>query len=195
MNSPHLVAFAASSRAGSWNQQLLTAAVDAARAAGATVDVVDLRALALPIFDQDLQIAEGIPASARDFKQRLTASAGFLIASPEYNSSLSPLLKNALDWASRSETEDEPPLVAYRGKIAALFSASPSALGGLRGLVHLRSILGTIGVLVLPDQVCLTKAHEAFDATSGKLSDQRRQAQVTALANSLVTTARKLALG
>ncbi|MDP1592373.1 MAG: NAD(P)H-dependent oxidoreductase, partial [Prosthecobacter sp.] len=110
----------------------------------------------------------------------------FLIASPEYNSSITAVLKNALDWASRDESDDEPALSAYRGKTAALLSASPGALGGLRGLVHLRSILGNIGVIVLPDQVALPKAHEAFD-DAGQLKDQRPAKQVTALAQGLVS--------
>jgi NAD(P)H-dependent FMN reductase len=102
------------------------------------------------------------------------------------------VLKNAIDWVSRAETDDEPPLAAYRGKAAALFSASPGALGGLRGLVHLRSILGNIGVHVLPDQVCIGTAHEAF-AEDGSLADERKTAQVAALARKLVEFGGKLA--
>jgi chromate reductase, NAD(P)H dehydrogenase (quinone) len=118
-------------------------------------------------------------------------SDGFIIASPEYNSSITPVLKNAVDWASRTESEGEPPLAAYRGKVAALCSASPGALGGIRGLVTLRSILGNIGVVVLPDQVCISAAHEAFD-DSGKLKDERKTKQITALAKSLVNLVEKV---
>ena len=84
-------------------------------------------------------------------KSRAAMGRALLIAAPEYNSSLTPLLKNSIDWVSRA-TGDEPPLVAFQGKAAALMSASPGGLGGLRGLVHVRSILASIGVLVLPDQ-------------------------------------------
>ena len=155
MSQPKIVAFAGSLRTGSFNKKLLAIAVDAARAAGAEVTVVDLRELALPLFDQDIEDATGLPAGAKRFKALLVASDGFLIASPEYNSSITGALKNAIDWASRSETDDEPSLIAFRGKAAALCSASPGALGGLRGLVTVRSILGNIGVHVLPDQVSI----------------------------------------
>src|SRR5579862_2726196 len=170
MSQPKIVAFAGSLRAGSYNKKLLTVAVEAARAAGAEVTVVDLRELALPLFDQDIEDATGLPDGAKKFKTLLRASDGFLIAAPEYNSSITAALKNAIDWVSRPETDDEPSLVAFRGKAAALCSASPGALGGLRGLVTVRSILGNIGVHVLPGQVCISAAYEAFDE-GGQLKD------------------------
>ena len=191
MSQPKIVAFAGSLRAGSFNKQLVALAADAARAAGAEVTVVDLRELALPLFDQDLEDASGLPEGAKKFKALLRASDGFLIASPEYNSSVTAVLKNAIDWASRAESDDEPPLVAYKGKVAALCSASPGALGGLRGLVTLRSILGNIGVIVLPDQVCISTAHEAFDE-GGKLKDERKAKQIVSLARSLAEFLTKL---
>ncbi len=191
MNQPKIVAFAGSLRAGSFNKKLLAIAADAARAAGAEVTIIDLRELALPLFDQDLEDASGLPEGAKKLKGLLRASDGFLIASPEYNSSLTAALKNAIDWASRTESDDEPPLVAYRGKVAALCAASPGALGGLRGLVTLRSILGNIGVLVLPDQVAISKAHEAFD-DAGKLKDERKTKQIATLSRGLVDLLTKL---
>jgi chromate reductase, NAD(P)H dehydrogenase (quinone) len=190
MNSK-IVALAGSTRSGSFNKKLIALAADAARAEGADVTVVDLRDLALPLFDEDLEAASGLPAGAKKFKTLLRESDGFIIASPEYNSSITPVLKNAVDWASRAESEGEPPLAAYRGKVAALCSASPGALGGIRGLVTLRSILGNIGVVVLPDQVCISAAHEAFD-DSGKLKDERKTKQITALAKSLVNLVEKV---
>ena len=191
MNPPKIAAFAGSLRAGSFNKKLLAIAADAARTAGAEVTIVDLRELALPLFDQDLEDASGLPETVKKFKALLRASDGFLIASPEYNSSITGALKNAIDWASRAESDDESPLVAYKGKVAALLAASPGALGGLRGLVTLRSILGNIGVIVLPDQVTIPTAHEAFD-DAGKLKDERKAKQVVALANGLAGTVRKL---
>jgi NAD(P)H-dependent FMN reductase len=191
MSQPKIVAFAGSLRTGSFNKKLLALAADSARAAGAEVTVVDLRELALPLFDQDIEDASGLPEGAKKFKALLRASDGFLIASPEYNSSITAALKNAIDWASRAESNDEPPLVAYRGKAAALMATSPGALGGLRGLVTLRSILGNIGVLVLPDQVAIPTAHEAFDE-AGKLKDERKAKLVAKLATNLVETTTKL---
>jgi NAD(P)H-dependent FMN reductase len=192
MSTPKIVAFAGSLRTASFNKKLLAIAVEAARAAGAEVTVVDLRELALPIFDQDLEDASGLPEGAKKLKALLRASDGFLIAAPEYNSSITAALKNAIDWASRAETDDEPDLVAFRGKAAALMAASPGGLGGLRGLVTVRSILGNIGVLVLPDQVAIPVAHEAFD-DAGKLKDGRKAGQVAGLAKSLVELTKKLA--
>ena len=184
MNSPKILAFAGSTRTGSYNQKLVAAAAEYARSAGATVTVVNLRDLALPLFDQDLEDAHGLPAGAKQFKTLLREHDGFLIASPEYNSSFTPVLKNAIDWASRAESKDEPTLAAYRGKAAALLSASPGALGGLRGLVHLRALLGNLGVIVLPDQVAIGTAHEVFDE-AGQIKDERKAAQVANLARGL----------
>src|SRR5688572_21878569 len=159
MSQPKIVAFAGSLRAGSLNKKLLAIAVEGAREAGADVTVVDLRELSLPLYDGDLEDASGLPDGAKRFKALLIAADGLLIASPEYNSSISGALKNAIDWASRTETDDEPSLVAFRGKTAALLAASPGGLGGIRGLVTLRSILGDIGMILLPDQLCIPVAH------------------------------------
>jgi len=191
MSQPKIVAFAGSLRAGSYNKKLVALAAEAARAAGAEATVVDLRELALPVFDQDIEDTTGLPECAKKFKALLRASDGFLIASPEYNSSITAALKNAIDWASRAESDDEPSLAAFRGKAAALMSASPGALGGLRGLVTVRSILSNIGVLVLPDQIAINTAHEAFDE-AGKLKDERKAKQVAALARGLVELTTKL---
>jgi chromate reductase len=191
MSQPKILVFAGSTRTGSFNKKLAHIAETAAREAGADVTFVDLRDLALPLFDQDLEEASGLPEGAKKLKSLMRAHEGFLIASPEYNSSITGVLKNAIDWASRTETDDEPSLVAFRGKVAALFSASPGALGGLRALVHIRAILSNIGVLVLPDQVAISTAHEAFD-DSGHLKDERKAKQVAKLARTLVEYVEKL---
>lgn len=190
MNTPKILAFAGSTRSASYNKLLVRVAADAARAVGAEVTLLDLRDFPLPLFDEDLESEHGLPDNAKKLKALFRDHDAFLIASPEYNSSITAVLKNALDWASRGESDDEPALSAYRGKTAALLSASPGALGGLRGLVHLRAILGNIGVIVLPDQVALPKAHEAFDA-AGQLKEERPAKQVTALAQGLVSFLKK----
>ena len=187
---PKILAFAGSARSGSYNKKLVNAAADMARASGAEVTVIDLRDYPLPLFDEDLESASGLPENARKLKALLQSHQGLIIASPEYNSSVTALLKNAIDWASRAETETEAPLVAFRGRTAALLSASPGALGGLRGLVHLRAILSNIGVIVLPDQVTVPKAHEAFD-DAGKLKEERTAKQVSQLAAGLVAFLKK----
>ncbi len=189
-NAPRVLVFAGSSREGSFNKKLARFAARAAREAGAEVTYLDLREYPLPIYDGDLEAEQGLPANARALKDLFIAHDGLLIVSPEYNSSVTALLKNTIDWVSRP-VEGEPALAAFSGKIAAILSASPGALGGLRGLVHLRAILGNLGVLVLPDQLAISKAHEAFDA-EGNLADDRQSAGVRKIAMELVRVAEAL---
>ncbi len=189
-NAPKILAFAGSTREASYNKVLVKIAAQGAKAAGAEVTVVDLRDLPMPLFDEDLEAKEGLPDNAKTFKDLLLAHQGFLIAAPEYNSSITPVLKNAIDWASRP-LPGEPMLAAYTNKVAVIMSASPGALGGLRGLVHVRSILSSIGVLVLPDQKAIPKAYEAFDA-DGRLKDSTQHAGVEQLGSKLATVLTKL---
>lgn len=187
---PRLVAFAGSARTDSFNKKLVKIAIAGAEAAGAEVTYVDLRELNLPIYDGDEEARNGIPSGAQKLKKLMVESDGMLIASPEYNSSISGLLKNAIDWVSRPQP-GEPSLVAFRGKTAAIMSAAAGGLGGVRGLVHVRAILGNIGVIVLPDQVTIPAAHEAFTA-EGKLIDAGKQAATEKLAADLVALTAKL---
>lgn len=180
---PRILALSGSARSESFNTRALRIAAAAAQAAGAEVTIVDPRAYPLPLMDEDLERDEGTPENARRLKQLFLDHAGLLIAAPEYNSSITPLLKNTLDWVSRP-VPGEPRLAAYRGKVAALLSASPGALGGLRGLVHVRAILGNVGVIVLPEQHALAQAHEAF-APDGTLKDPRQQAAIEGVGRAL----------
>lgn len=191
MTTPKILAFAGSARAESFNRKLAAVAARGAQEAGAEVTLVNLGDFAMPIYHGDLEENEGIPAGALAFKKLLLEHDGLLIASPEYNSAFSPLLKNAIDWASRAESDDEPALAAYRGKVAAIMSASPGGLGGLRGLVFLRMLLENIGVMVLPKQRAISKAYEAFD-DAGELKDEREREGIHALAADLVATVAKL---
>ncbi len=169
---------------------LVRLAAEDARAVGAEVQVVDLRDLGLPLYDGDLEAASGLPEGAKKLKGLMRESQGFLIASPEYNSAMTGVMKNAIDWVSRPESDDEPPLVAFRGKVAALMAASPGALGGMRGLVQVRSILCNLGTLVLTEQVTVSSAYQAFDE-SGRLKDQGKAAEVKGLATSLIDFVKK----
>ncbi len=184
MSNPRILAFAGSARRDSLNRRLLVAAAAFAREAGADVTVADLADYPMPLFDQDLEAEVGRPDEVARFRGLMLEHDGFLIAAPEYNSSITPLLKNTIDWASRS-LADEPPLECFRGKTCGLLAASPGALGGLRGLVHVRAILSNIGVLVIPEQHALGSAHEAFDDDGG-LSDERAAGSVERVANRLV---------
>ena len=168
----HILAFAGSARKESLNRKLVAVAAGGARDAGAEVTLVDLRDFEMPIFCEDLEAEGGIPESALQFRELLKASDGFLIASPEYNSSFSGLLKNTIDWATRPH-EGEKPLECFNGKTAALVAASPGYFGGYRGLQQLRYLLGNIGVVVLPEMFSLPGAHEAF-AEDGSLKDDKQ---------------------
>ncbi len=185
-----LLAFSGSARSGSLNKILANAATEAARAAGAKVTLIDLRDFAMPVYDGDLEAKEGIPSKARELKALFMAHNGLLIASPENNASISSMLKNTLDWVSRPDSGQNG-LVPYQNKVAGLLSASPGALGGLRGLVHLRAILQTLNVQVISEQFALGRAHEAFDE-SGKLKDARQQAMLSGTMQRLVDVTARL---
>lgn len=174
-----ILAFSGSARRDSYNQKLVEIAADGARREGAQLTIVNLGDFDMPIFNEDWESTHGMPESAKLFKRLLIEHDGFLIASPEYNSAFSPLLKNAIDWASRRE-EGESPLLAYRGKYASIMSASPGGLGGLRGLVFLRLLLSNIGVIVLPGQQAVANAAKAFNE-DGTLCDPVMQQSVANL--------------
>lgn len=168
--TPKILAFAGSARKNSYNKLLVKIAADGAQKAGAFVTIIDLKDYPLPIFDEDIE-AEGVPENALKLKELMIEHHGFLIASPEYNSSISPLLKNVIDWTSRPH-QKQPALLCYTGKVASLLSTSPGALGGIRGLVTVRSILGNINTIVLPEQFVLPYAKENF-TPEGNITDTK----------------------
>jgi chromate reductase, NAD(P)H dehydrogenase (quinone) len=190
MTAPKILAFAGSARRDSWNQKLVRVAIAGAEAAGATVTYLDWRELPLPLYDGDLEEATGLPDNVLKVKALMQAHQGFLIACPEYNGSITPLLKNAIDWASRP-APGEASLACFKEKVAVLMSTSPGALGGLRGLVHVRAILSNIGVLVLPDQLAVGRAAEAF-AQNETLQDESQRVAVMQLGSKLATVLGKL---
>jgi NAD(P)H-dependent FMN reductase len=185
-----VLAFAGSLRSASLNKKLVRVAAQIAQRVGAEVTLVDLREFNMPLYDGDLEASSGIPEGAIRFKQLMNSHDALLISAPEYNSSISGALKNAIDWASR-QAPGEAPLQSLGGKVAGLLSASPGALGGLRGLVTVRSILGNLNVLVIPEQFALARAHEAFDE-SGNLTDPKQVAAVERVVNRLVAVTTKL---
>lgn len=158
-----LLAFAGSTRAGSYNQRLVDIAAQHARDAGAEVTSIHLKDFALPHYDEDME-ATAFPAKAHDLRALFIAHDGFLIASPEYNGGISGVLKNAIDWASRPlPGEPMSALTAFRGKVAGVMSASISPFGGLRGIMQLRQILGTIQTIVATENILVPLASKAFD--------------------------------
>src|ERR1043165_326879 len=133
--APRILAFSGSARRESFNKKLLAVAVEATRAAGGEVTVHDFNEFPIPLYHGDLEDAEGIPPNAQKLIDLITQHAGLLIASPEYNSQMTPLLKNAIDWCTRA---DENPLI---GKVAAVVSASPGMFGGVRSMTLARQLL------------------------------------------------------
>jgi NAD(P)H-dependent FMN reductase len=167
-----ILVLAGSTREGSFNRRLAHAAAAEARAQGAGVTHIELSDYELPIYNADLEAAEGLPENAAKLKDLFKAHRAVFIASPEYNSGVTPLLKNALDWVSRKGA-DEAGLQAYRGNVFAIGSAAPGAFGGMRSLLMLRQVLmvGT-GALVIPEQVAVPRAGDAF-GEDGSLADER----------------------
>ncbi|HEX4873078.1 MAG TPA: NAD(P)H-dependent oxidoreductase [Nevskiaceae bacterium] len=155
-----LLAFSGSLRRDSFNSRLLAAAV----AGAADVELIRLDAFALPLYDEDSERAGGLPEGARRLQALVREHSGLLLACPEYNSSFTPLLKNAIDWISRPQPGQPP---AFKGKVVGLLSASAGKLGGLRGLRHVRESLTGLSALVLPEQFALSGADQAFDEQGG----------------------------
>jgi chromate reductase, NAD(P)H dehydrogenase (quinone) len=182
---PRILAFSGSARKESLNKKLLAAVVEATRAAGAEVTLVDLNDLPMPLYHGDLEDESGMPPNAQKMVDLITQHQGLLIASPEYNSQITPLLKNTIDWATRA---DENPL---RGKVAAVVSASPGAFGGIRSMTLARQLLTHLGCHVLPAQCILPAADKAFDE-KGALKDERVLKSAKALATELVRVTTKL---
>ena len=191
MGKPRILAFAGSLRRDSFNKKLVKIAAQAARNAGAEVTEIDLKDYPLPIYDGDIEAESGLPENAKKLKALFLDHKALLLSCPEYNSSITGVLKNVIDWVSRS-APGEASLAAFSGKVVTLMAASPGALGGLRGLVHVRSILGNIQCIVLPDQVAVSKANEAFDE-SGKLKDPKQHASIEKLGATCAAVTAKLA--
>lgn len=181
-----LVAIAGALRAGSLNKRLLALMIRRLEKEGAEIDLVDLKALAIPFYDGDVEQAGGLPAPAQELAGRIAAANGLVIASPEYNFSVPAVLKNAIDWVTRAKP------MPLRGKTAVLLSASPSLVGGNRGLLVLRQSLEAVGVIVYPDMFSLATAHQAFD-DAGELQDPALAKFLGSVTNGYLRLARALA--
>lgn len=189
MDQPRILAFAGSLRKDSFNKKLIAIAAAGATNAGASVNLIDLRDYPLPIYDGDLEAESGLPENAKKLKPLFIEADGLLIAAPEYNSSMTGVFKNTIDWVSRP-APNEASLAAFTGKLITLMSASPGALGGLRSLVHVRAMFGNLNAIVLPAQVAIVKANEAFNP-EGQLNDHRQQASVEKLGATLAAAIAK----
>ncbi len=159
-----VLAFAASSRSGSANRKLIALAAQIAREDQVEVDLAEFSEFSMPMYDGDLEHAQGLPPGALELKRRVERAAALLISVPEYNFSIPGTLKNAIDWVSRARP------MPWRGRSVFLMSASPSPMGGIRGLWQTRIPLEGCGALVFPDMFALPHANEAFDE-AGHLKD------------------------
>lgn len=157
-----VLAFAGSTREASVNKQLVVEAADFARQMGAQVTVIDLKDYPIPFYDEDFEASDGMPETAKQLRKLMIQSDVIIIASPEYNGSVSAVLKNAIDWASRSE-DGRSSREAFKGKKFIIMSASPGSGGGAKGLLHLRTIVKSIGGAVIPQEIVVPRAFSAFD--------------------------------
>jgi len=168
----------------------LRVAVEGARVAGAKVDIVDLLDFPMPILNVDSISANGFDAEALKFQALLSNYHGLLIATPEYNGSVPGGLKNAIDWASRKSQRFAVNEV-FKGKFAAMITASPGSFGGIRCLSHLRGILSIMGVTVCPSEIAVTFVAEKFDGDNDMINDGKTKALLEGLGASLADTLMK----
>ncbi len=164
MAIPKILVFASSTRTGSHNVRLAALAVKELTLIDADVTRISLADYPLPIYDADLDARMGQPANALALKQMIMAHQGVFIASAEYSASVTPILKNSIDWVSRVRERGDPTYAAFKGRVFAISSASPGVAGGLRSLMALRQILELgCGALVIPEQVAIPSAEQAFN--------------------------------
>jgi len=185
-----ILAFAGSAKKKSIHNRLIRYGASKAESLGAEVTVVDLVEFPMPLFNEDLIASDGVPETVRGFRKLMLAHDGFLIGCPEYNSSITPLLKNVIDWASVPDGDDAG-LCAYQGKVAGLFAASGGAVGGLRGLDHVREILSNIGTHVIPVQAAIGNFNSVFDDDAG-ISNERTSQIFDSMIELLVRTSERL---
>jgi NAD(P)H-dependent FMN reductase len=191
MSSPKILVIPGSLRTGSFNVKLAALTTKELALADADVTRISLADYPLPIYDADLAKSE-LPQNAIRLKQLVANHGGIFIASPEYNASIPPLLKNAIDWISVVRERDEPQLYTFQNRAFALGAASPGRSGGMQSLITLRQVLA-IGcrAFVVPEQVTIPNAGEAFDARD-ELKDTRAAAQLKLVVRKLVDYARMM---
>jgi NAD(P)H-dependent FMN reductase len=182
-----ILVFAGSLRAASLNKMLAREAATLARAAGAEVTLIDLKDFPLPIYDGDVEVADGLPANARKLKDLFIAHHGIIVACPEYNAGMTAVLKNVIDWVSRQHG-DESGTVPYEGKVVGLCSAAGGQFAGIRSMEAARNVLMNLGCLVVPKRLGIARANQAFDE-AGRLKDPQLVAALDAVVKQVVQVA------
>ncbi|RTL48797.1 MAG: NADPH-dependent oxidoreductase [Rhodocyclaceae bacterium] len=193
MPTPRILVFAGSTRKDAYSRKLAAAVVPLLEAAGGQATLANLADYDMPLYNGDLEAEQGLPQGVRKLQTLIAEHDALLIATPEYNGSMTPLELNALDWCSRPD-KDNPTtsgLAIFADKPAAILASSPGPLGGLRALVHLRDLLGYLSMVVIPQQLAVGKAGEAFTA-DGSLADPRQQSALAGVAKALVNATAKL---
>ncbi|MFV8834426.1 NAD(P)H-dependent oxidoreductase [Aquisalimonas sp.] len=185
-----ILVFSGSARTESFNKRLARLAAESVEQQGGEATFVDLRDYPMPFYDGDLEQASGVPEHARRMKALLAEHQGLIVASPEYNGFITPLLKNTLDWLSRPDGEENG-LALFQGRVACVVSASPGGFGGMRSLTLARQLLVNLGVTVLPDQLAVPRAHQAFDE-NGRFTDDGTRQRLDQLCARLVDTVGRL---
>jgi NAD(P)H-dependent FMN reductase len=186
--------FAGSTREGSFNKRLARLAQQIATANGIEGVFIDLKDYPMPLYNGDLEAEEGPPQKAAEFKALLGEYQGVFIASPEYNSSITPLLKNTIDWVTRVRAKGETGLEVYKTRVFAISGSSPGYYGAMRSLLNLRQILEVgIGATVIPQQLALSRGGDAFEA-DGSLIDLAQQKMLTSVVEALAIAAKKFAV-
>ena len=191
--SNRILGIAGSTRQESLNRRLVHVALSGADSAGAEVEHLDLRDLEIPLYDEIHERDNGMPEGVRRLREALKRSHGVVVASPEYNGSMTAVLKNAIDWTTRPDPDspEDPPLVAWRGKVAGLLSTSPGGLGGIRGLVHARAVLSHVGCHVVPQEAAIPFGHDAFH-DDGSILDDKRHSLVQSVGQAVAALAARL---
>ena len=193
MSNPRILVFAGSIRTGSFNARLAAIAAKELALAGAEVTHISLSDFPLPIYDGDLEASSGQPDNAVKLKRMMTVHQGVFIASPEYNASVTPLLKNTLDWISRVREGKEPPLAAYKNRVFAIGGASNGQYGAMRSLLALRQVLEIgCGALVSPDQIAVNRAADAYDEMD-QFKDEQNAQRLRNVVRRLIDMARQFA--
>lgn len=188
--APVITVFSGSSREGSLNTKLAKTAEKAADSLGANTKFIDLGSYDLPLYSEDIESSAGLPSGAMELKSELADSDGWIIACPEYNGSITPLLLNAVTWCSRGDPAGEM-YATFKGKCAIVISASPGAMGGMRSLNPSRQLLQNLGVNVLPSSVAVGGAFMAFDESTGDLINEKQKGMLDNAVNSLFFLARQ----
>jgi chromate reductase len=194
LRKPKILAFAGSLRAESFNKIVLRTAAKGAEAAGAEVTFVDLADFPMPLFNSDDEEKNGLDPNAARFQELLAEHDGFLIASPEYNGSFTAALKNVIDWATRPGGRRERSEI-FQGKYAAIMTASPGSFGGIRVLAHLRGVLTSIGVHVLPTEIAVPFVSDKCSSDGRAVADEKTKSVLETLGASLAETVRKMRAG